>query len=348
MSVDPDRGIVYVPTGSASPDFYGGKRLGRQPLRQLAARARCDDGQAAVGTSSSSITICGTTTSPRNPRSWRWSGAAQPLPAVIQATKTGMLFVFDRDDRQAAVPGAGTRSAASATCPAKQAWPTQPFSSLPPLVEHRPLTEQDAWGLTFWDRGKCRDMIRQLPQRRRLHASGHARHDHLAEQHRRRELGRHRVRPAPPARDRRRESPRHGRHAHRAGGRGAGSAHPGDYPRSEFALQQRRALRHAPRAAALAVGPAVHGAAVGHAGERGSARQPHRLAGAARLHGKPHAVVRAGAEFRHAEPRRARSSPPAISCSSAPPWTGIFAPSTSKPAANCGSIRSRRVARPRR
>src|SRR5262249_39179605 len=28
ISVDPDRGIAFVPTGSASPDFYGGKRLG--------------------------------------------------------------------------------------------------------------------------------------------------------------------------------------------------------------------------------------------------------------------------------------------------------------------------------
>src|SRR5690606_7776073 len=37
--------------------------------------------------------------------------------------------------------------------------PTQPFSALPPLVPHDPLTPDDAWGLTFWDRGRCAKRI---------------------------------------------------------------------------------------------------------------------------------------------------------------------------------------------
>jgi quinoprotein glucose dehydrogenase len=43
--------------------------------------------------------------------------------------------------------------------PGEQASTTQPFSSLPSLVSQAPLRPQDAWGVTFWDRGKCRDAI---------------------------------------------------------------------------------------------------------------------------------------------------------------------------------------------
>ena len=48
FSVDEARGIVYVPTGSPTYDFYGADRHWRQSLRQLPARARCADGHAAL------------------------------------------------------------------------------------------------------------------------------------------------------------------------------------------------------------------------------------------------------------------------------------------------------------
>ena len=41
----------------------------------------------------------------------------------------------------------------------EQASPTQPFSGIPSLVSQKPVDPEDAWGVTFWDRGKCRDLI---------------------------------------------------------------------------------------------------------------------------------------------------------------------------------------------
>src|SRR5262249_38749856 len=38
----------------------------------------------------------------------------------------------------------------------------QPFSALPALVPQRPVQPRDAWGITFWDRGRCRDLIASL------------------------------------------------------------------------------------------------------------------------------------------------------------------------------------------
>ena len=41
MSIDEGRGIVYLPLGSGTYDFYGADRIGADCLRQLSARSRC-------------------------------------------------------------------------------------------------------------------------------------------------------------------------------------------------------------------------------------------------------------------------------------------------------------------
>jgi quinoprotein glucose dehydrogenase len=84
-----------------------------------------------------------------------------PVPAVIQATKTGMLYVFERTRGQPLIPISERRVPASRV-PGERAWPTQPFSSLPALAPQRPVQPEDAWGLTFWDRAKCRALIASL------------------------------------------------------------------------------------------------------------------------------------------------------------------------------------------
>jgi quinoprotein glucose dehydrogenase len=159
MSVDPDRGIVFIPTGSASPDFYGGKRIGDNRFASSLLALDAMTGQLRWHQQLIHHDL------------WDYDLAAQPalvelerrgapLSGVIQATKNGMLFVFDRDTgkplfavNEQMVPKSGM--------PGEDASPTQPFSSVAALTEHRPLSTQDAWGLTFWDRGKCRDLIRE-------------------------------------------------------------------------------------------------------------------------------------------------------------------------------------------
>lgn len=160
MTVDPDRGLVFVPTGSASPDFYGGKRLGDNRFANSLLAL-----DAMTGTLHWAQQLV-------RHDLWDYDLAAQPvlveldrrggpLTAVIQATKTGMVFLFDRATGNPLVP-VTERDVPRSHVPGEQTSPTQPFSSLPALVDHRPLTPEDAWGLTFWDRGKCRNLIRNL------------------------------------------------------------------------------------------------------------------------------------------------------------------------------------------
>lgn len=158
MSVDPDRGTVFVPTSSASPDFYGGKRLGdnrfaNSLLALDAMTGKLQWSQQLVHHDLWDYDLAA------QPALVELERGGKPLTAVIQATKTGMLFVFERDSGKPLFPVA-ERNVPGSRVPGEQASPTQPFSSLPPLVEHRPLNRNDAWGLTFWDRGKCRDIIK--------------------------------------------------------------------------------------------------------------------------------------------------------------------------------------------
>jgi len=157
MSVDPDRGLVFVPTGSASPDFFGGKRVGNNLFANSllaldTATGRVQWHQQLV-----------------HHDLWDYDLAAQPalaelglkgrvVPAVIQATKQGMLFVLDRDSGEPVFPVQEVAVPKSST-PGEVTAPTQPFSALPPLTTQSPISPEDAWGITFWDRRKCRKLI---------------------------------------------------------------------------------------------------------------------------------------------------------------------------------------------
>src|SRR5437868_1103515 len=160
MTVDEEHGLVLLPTGSASPDFYGGRRVGSNRFANSLLALDARSGKLVWHRQLIHHDL------------WDYDLAAQPVlgdvevqgvpvPAVIQATKTSMLYVFERTGGQPLVP-ITERPVPASHVPGEQACPTQPFSSLPALTAQRPVLPSDAWGLTFWDRGKCRDLIASL------------------------------------------------------------------------------------------------------------------------------------------------------------------------------------------
>jgi quinoprotein glucose dehydrogenase len=160
MTVDEEHGLVLIPTGSASPDFYGGMRRGSNRFADTLLVLDARSGRLVWQRQLVHHDL------------WDYDLAAQPVlgdievqgvpvPAVIAATKTGMLYVFDRSRGQPLFP-VTERPVPASRVPGEQAWPTQPFSSLPALTPQGPVQPADAWGLTFWDRGKCRDLIASL------------------------------------------------------------------------------------------------------------------------------------------------------------------------------------------
>jgi len=161
LSVDVERGLVFAATGSASPDYYGGNRLGNN--RHANSLVALDAASGAVVWSQQIV----------HHDLWDYDLPAQPtlaaierdgvrVPVVILPTKMGLLFTFRRDTGEPFFPIA-ERTVPASDVPGEEAWPTQPFPAAPPpLVPHRAMTSDDAWGLTPIDRGECRELIDSL------------------------------------------------------------------------------------------------------------------------------------------------------------------------------------------
>ena len=160
LSVDVDNGLVFVPTGSPSPDFYGGERIGDNAYANSLVALSIETGAVVWHRQLVHHDV------------WDYDLPAQPLlvdlvkdgrqyQAVVQATKTGMVFVFDRLTGEP-VYGIAERPVPQDGVEGEHLSPTQPFSALPRLVSHDPITGDDAWGLFWLDERACRKRIEAL------------------------------------------------------------------------------------------------------------------------------------------------------------------------------------------
>lgn len=157
MSVDGDRGLIYLPTSSASPDFFGGLRPGANAHANSVVALRAETGTLEWAYQLVHHDV------------WDYDTPAQPtlttlkLPegdrdVVVQGTKQGFVFVLDRDTgepvfpvEERAVPQHGVEGEALSA--------TQPIPTHVPALVPQQLRAEDAYGLTPWDRKHCRDAI---------------------------------------------------------------------------------------------------------------------------------------------------------------------------------------------
>jgi len=157
MSVDEERDLVFIPTSSAAPDFFGGTRPGDNPYANSTVALRGSTGEMVWAFQTVHHDV------------WGRDAVSQPvlvdirrgattMPAVVQLTKHGFTFVLNREvgtpifpveERKLSVPGVAGESLA----------PTQPFPAAPPPLAPIRLSPADAWGFTFYDQGVCRQIL---------------------------------------------------------------------------------------------------------------------------------------------------------------------------------------------
>ncbi|WP_220464902.1 pyrroloquinoline quinone-dependent dehydrogenase [Granulicella sp. 5B5] len=155
MAADAEHDLVFVPTSSPSLDYYGGTRIGDNRDVDSIVALRASTGERVWAFQLVHHDL------------WDYDVASQPLlfnfrgtvPAVAVTNKTGMIYVFNRltgEPLHAIVE----RAVAQSKVPGERTWPTQPFSSLPPLI---PLTYSaaDLRG-TETDKNSCRTAMEQL------------------------------------------------------------------------------------------------------------------------------------------------------------------------------------------
>ncbi len=141
MAVDVPRGLVYVPTGSATPDFYGGARTGADLYANTLLALDAATGERRWHFQSVHHDLWDRDL-PAAPNLVTVSRDGHAVDAVAQITKTGFIFLLDRITgrplfpvRERAVPASDLRG--------ERAWPTQPFPLLPAPFTRQSVTEAD-------------------------------------------------------------------------------------------------------------------------------------------------------------------------------------------------------------
>ena len=158
ISVDSARGLVFVPTGSPSPDFYGGERKGNNEYANSVVALRAATGKVVWHFQVVHHDL------------WDYDVASQPMlvtvkrggrdiPAVAVGTKIGHLFVLHRETGEPLFP-VEERPVPPSDVHGEEASPTQPFPKLPAAIVPQKLTGDDAWGITPADRDECRRLIK--------------------------------------------------------------------------------------------------------------------------------------------------------------------------------------------
>ena len=161
MSADPKRHLVFVPTGSASPDYYGGLRPGDDRWANSVVALDARTGKLASGFQLVHHDL------------WDYDTAAAPLradilldgkrkEAVIAGNKTGMLYVLDAATGKPLLPVV-EGPVPQSEVPGEVTSRTQPLTvTLPPLAPQT-LSPSDAWGITDADREASRLSSPRLP-----------------------------------------------------------------------------------------------------------------------------------------------------------------------------------------
>lgn len=160
-SADDELGLIYVPTGNATPDYYGGHRseaMEKYASSVVALDARTGRVRWSFQTTHHDI--------------WDYDVPSQPtlvdIPvdgvirkAVIVPTKRAQLFLLDRETGEpiaevAEIPTPQT------DLPDETTSPTQPFSVGMPSFAFDTITESDMWGITPFDQASCRRQFRSM------------------------------------------------------------------------------------------------------------------------------------------------------------------------------------------
>jgi quinoprotein glucose dehydrogenase len=160
MAADPERDLVFLPTSSPAPDYFGGMRLGENRYANSIVALRASTGKVVWHFQTSHHDI------------WDYDNAAPPalatatvrgakIPVVIQVPKTGMMYVLDRATGKP-VFAVEERPVPASSVPGEVASQTQPFTVVTPPLSPLAYSAADAWGPTPEAEAACRQLLGTL------------------------------------------------------------------------------------------------------------------------------------------------------------------------------------------
>ena len=163
MSVDTERGLIFLPVGSASYDFYGADRKGMDLFSNSLVALDAAEGKLRWYFQMVHHDI------------WDYDMPAQPvlitvrrdgqvIPAVAQVTKMGFVFILDRLSGKPLFP-VEERHVPASNVPGEEAWSTQPFPLKPPPLVRQTFSEADISDVTKESQQYCEELSHSLKTR---------------------------------------------------------------------------------------------------------------------------------------------------------------------------------------
>ncbi|MBM3558951.1 MAG: pyrroloquinoline quinone-dependent dehydrogenase [Alphaproteobacteria bacterium] len=160
MTVDNDRGIVYLPIGCVTYDYYGGDRPGPNLYGSTLVALDAQSGKPKWHFQTTHHDV------------WDYDLNAPPvlvevrregrtIPAVAQATKQSLLFILNRETGEP-IHGVEERPVPQDGFTAgEKPWPTQPFPVKPPPLARANFTASDIARITPEHTKYCQDMLQR-------------------------------------------------------------------------------------------------------------------------------------------------------------------------------------------
>jgi quinoprotein glucose dehydrogenase len=160
ITVDARRGILFIPIGTPTTDFYGGDRKGSNLYGSSLVALDAETGK---------MKWYFQTTHHDN---WDYDLQAAPalievtqngkrIPAVAQSTKQGLLFIFDRLTGKPIYDVEERPVASDSTVESDSFWPTQPFPVKPPPIARNSFKPEEISTVTPEHEAFCKGLLGQ-------------------------------------------------------------------------------------------------------------------------------------------------------------------------------------------
>jgi len=161
MTVDVERGMIFLPIGSAAYDFYGADRKGRNLYANSLVALNAATGKLIWHYQMVRHDIWDYDL-PAHPNLITVRHNGREVPAVAQVTKMGLVFVLDRRNGKPLFP-VEERTVPQTEVPGESTWPTQPIPlKPPPLARHKPLTREEISQVTPESKKYCAELFNQV------------------------------------------------------------------------------------------------------------------------------------------------------------------------------------------
>ena len=160
ISTDSDLDLIYLPTGNASPDYYGGHRDGLDYYNSSVVALKADTGEVAWHFKTVYHDVWDYDV-PSQPTLYDIEKDGKTIKALAQTTKMGLVFLLNRETGEPIYPIEEIK-VPTGSLEGEKLSKVQPFPTKPLPLNPIYFDPEEAYGFTFWDKGYCKKTAKKL------------------------------------------------------------------------------------------------------------------------------------------------------------------------------------------